>query len=98
MDIVNFLENSGFERIPNGGGTHVMRKGMIIVSGADGDLPDANWYCIGVYPDWENPECAAVWTKWDWSAEYPDMNSPRDFRADLELARLVESELRGKGE
>lgn len=88
IDLATQLEAQGFTRFANGGGTHVMRKDDIVISGADGDLPDWHWYTVARYTDWEgDPETEALISYTDWSAEFPDMNEPREFWTDLAMVQ-----------
>lgn len=71
----------GWTRFHNGGGTHVLRKGRLILSGADGDLPDSGWFMLALYRDWDSDLDSLVWSATDASAEgWQDMGGPLDIR------------------
>lgn len=84
------LEARGYTKEHNGGGTFIYRKGNIVVSGADGDLPCLHWYSIGIHTDWQSGE--ESWHNFiDWSDE-PDfaaLGGPRNLYADLSDAELM---------
>ncbi len=85
------LEAQGYAKEHNGGGTFIYRKGNVVVSGADGDLPSVHWFMVGIYADWANDAESVVHTFTDWSGfpEFADMGGPRDIWADLADAELM---------
>lgn len=90
MDICNFLEGRGYVREFQGGNIHVMRRGNIIVSGVDGDLPSEGWWMIGVYHNWDNAEEFPQWDCVDQSADGPNFPK-RDFAHCIAEAEKVEA-------
>jgi hypothetical protein len=78
-DLITRLEAQGWRKEHEGGNCHSMRKGALVLTGFDGDLPDSNWFYVGLYgaPDDELP----LWSESDASAEFPDINPPRDIWA-----------------
>lgn len=87
-EIHMLLEQRGYIREPNGGGTEIFRKGNIVVSGTDGDLPQEGWWMIGVYTDWINNGSDIIWSMSDWTSEpdFADQGGPLDFAKALGLA------------
>lgn len=85
------LEARGYAREFNGGGTYIYRKGMVVISGADCDLPSLHWYGIGIYADWLNDvdSCFAGFA--DFTAEdgFSDMGPARDIWADIAEAEAM---------
>lgn len=80
--LVDSLIAEGWSLFHNGGGTHVLRKGRLILSGADGDLPDSGWFMLALYRDWDSDLDSLVWSATDASAEgWHDMGGPLDIRA-----------------
>lgn len=77
--VERLIEDRGFSFFENGGGTKILRKGKLVVSGADGDLPGWNWFTIATYENFEDHDCEPEFCESDFSAEFPDMNEPRDF-------------------
>lgn len=80
------LEQEGFKRFMNGGGTYIYRKayegkGELVVSGADGDLPQAGWWIICLYDDFDDSEATSGVLADDHSAE--NGGDARDFAAAL---------------
>lgn len=75
-DLISQLEAQGWRKEHEG---HSMRKGALVLTGFDGDLPRDGWWMISLYraPDDELP----MWSESDASAEWPDINAPRDFWA-----------------
>lgn len=82
------LEAQGFVKEHTGGNCHAYRRGHIVITGADGDLPSLHWFTVSVWPDWHgSPE--SVFDLCDASAEYPDVpyvGEPRDIWADIATA------------
>lgn len=83
------LAAQGWRTEFNGGGTHIMRKGALVLSGVDGDLPSLHWYCLTVSPQWDSqPDAAPVHSFTDASAEWQD-SQPRDLWADIREATAI---------
>ena len=78
-DLIETLTAQGWRKEHEGGNCHSMRKGQLVLTGFDGDLPQDGWWMIGLYraPDDDAP----LWSESDASAEWPDINAPRDFWA-----------------
>jgi hypothetical protein len=70
--LVESLIAEGWQKHFNGGGTHILRKGRLVLSGADGDLPDSGWWILALYSDWEAQDSLPVWSMSDESSEYPE--------------------------
>lgn len=88
------LEARGYVKEHNGGGTFIYRKGNIVVSGSDGDLPSLHWFMIGLYADWLNGfDCIKSWSDWSALPDYAHMGGPLDIWACLQEAESME----GKG-
>lgn len=85
------LEARGYVKEHTGGNCHAYRKGKVVITGADGDLPSLHWYTIGVWQDWHN-SCESTEIACDMSDEYPDVNEPRDIWADIAEAERLAAE------
>jgi hypothetical protein len=78
-DFAQALIHKGWRKEYEGGNCHSLHKGALVMTGFDGDLPDSGWWYIGLYraPD----DALPVWSESDASAEFPDINAPKDFAA-----------------
>lgn len=77
VPLADSLIAQGWQKFANGGGTHVLRKGRLVLSGADGDLPDSGWFMLALYRDWDSDLDSLVWSATDASAEgWHDMGGP----------------------
>lgn len=81
------LENKGYVLETQGMAPPLYRKGNIVVSGADCDLPSEHWYTIAIYTEWFAGS-EVEWFQSDYSGVpgFEDQDGPRDFWADLALA------------
>ena len=91
-EMASALEQRGFVREFNGGGTHVYRRKNQIVSGFDGDLPSPGWFQISVYRDWDNDPEHVLFSVGNCSAEesWRDLDQSVDFVAALDRAEWFE--------
>lgn len=77
-------ERQGWAIEQGGGGTRILRKGRLILSGFDGDMPDDHWFMVALYrkPDDVEP----LWSLADGTAEWPDCGPAVDIRAAIAAA------------
>ena len=85
------LEARGYVKEHNGGNTHIYRRGNVVVSGADGDLPSPHWFTIGAYVDWERDGNDLHYCCSDFSDEpgFEDQGGPLDIFAELDKAEYL---------
>lgn len=93
-DILGNLERLGWTVFPNGGGTRLLRKGALVLSGFDGDLPDDHWFTVTLWPDFDSGESEHVWGLSDGTAEFADCGPAMALHDAIATAETVEREYR----
>ena len=89
-ELYSKLEALGWRRESNGGNTHVMRKGALVLCGADGGMPSLHYFTLMVAPQWDiDADIEPQWQTVDISDQWKECE-PRDLWEMIAVAEAFE--------